>query len=146
MHIFVGHEGAISSIDIQHSGRYLVSGGRDDETVRVWDMVTRQLKGTVKFKGLVLSVSLSPDGRYVAAASINAPIIVFDILDGITVARTEPNLYEEYVWWGRSMADCRRLYSAHLDKTRVKLWDLYSSQCLRTFDGHNVSPISTRVV
>ena len=34
---FVGHTGAVRSVDISADGRYLVSGG-DDQTIRLWDL------------------------------------------------------------------------------------------------------------
>ncbi len=61
--------GGINHIDTTPDGRWLALAKRTEKQVQVWDAVKRELVHTFDASGLVHSVSLSPNGKMVAAAS-----------------------------------------------------------------------------
>ncbi|RIK78574.1 MAG: hypothetical protein DCC67_11425 [Planctomycetota bacterium] len=64
-----GHQGAVNEIAVFPDCKRLASVG-DDGTLRLWDTATGELLHTVALDDQPLySVAVSPDGRYVAAAS-----------------------------------------------------------------------------
>ncbi len=77
---FDGHQQEIYSLDFSRDGRLIVSGS-GDKTARIWDM----LDGTSKVLTIndpdslnndagVTSVAISPDGRWVAAGSLDTVV------------------------------------------------------------------------
>ena len=66
-----GHQDEINSLDYSKDGRFIVSGSKDG-TARIWDLDTNnhkvlEAKTTEGEDTAVLSVSVSHDGRLVAA-------------------------------------------------------------------------------
>lgn len=67
-----GHKASIKDIVFTPDGRYLVSAG-EDKLIRVWDLDTkrpvRTLRGQIGtgFEGKIYAMTLSPDGRWLAA-------------------------------------------------------------------------------
>src|SRR6218665_1032887 len=58
-----GHSGAVNSIAVSPDGDCLVSGGKD-ETIRIWDLKSGQLRKTISTSGSsVKRVSFRPDGK-----------------------------------------------------------------------------------
>ncbi len=87
-----GHEGSVETLVISPDGAFLVSGGAD-KTVRVWDLAAPgdpplpsgvgvprlQLQGHT---GLINSVAISPDGRWIASGSADRTIRLWQAEDG----------------------------------------------------------------
>ncbi|KAI5283467.1 general transcription repressor, partial [Ascosphaera atra] len=99
----------------------------------------------------VTTVAISPDGRLVAAGSLDKSVRVFDTQSGCLVERLEsPDGHKDSVYSVAFAPNGRDLVSGSLDKT-IKLWELTSSKglmagaapkggkCVRTFEGHKVS-------
>lgn len=86
------HNGSLWSLDVSTDGKYMVSGGAD-KTVKFWEfrVVQEEVPGTTRttprmklkhsktleLSDDVLSVKLSPDGKYVAASLLDNTIKVF---------------------------------------------------------------------
>jgi WD40 repeat protein len=81
----------------------------------------------------VTSVSFSPDGKYIASASLDHTVKVWDTAEG-----TELLSLKGHIHWVRSVAfspDGKRLASASDDDT-AKVWDADKGQELLSFTGH----------
>ncbi len=103
------HTAPISRIDVDRSGRWLVSAS-DDKTVRVWDLAAAGATGRSPLRGMqpvriirppigegnegkLFSVAISPDGNLVAAGGFTSPpggyksIYLFSRHDGRLLGR-----------------------------------------------------------
>lgn len=88
----------------------------------------------------VTSVAVSPDGRLVAAGSLDKMVRVWDIHSAKQLERLEG--HKDSVYSVAFMPDGKSLISGSLDKT-IKLWELGTqdrsrSPCKTTFTGHKV--------
>ncbi|KAF3927493.1 hypothetical protein AA313_de0200215 [Arthrobotrys entomopaga] len=66
-----GCGGRISDICFSHDARWLIASSMDS-TIRVWDLPTGHLIDGFKTKSVVNSISFSPDGNFLATASIDS--------------------------------------------------------------------------
>ncbi len=91
------HTAQIKRIDVDAAGRFLVTGS-EDKTVRVWDLASGRLLGTLRppigegKEGKIYAVAISPDGELVAAGGWTSPsapenIYLFDRLSGRLLRR-----------------------------------------------------------
>lgn len=88
----------------------------------------------------VTSVAISPDGRLVAAGSLDKVVRVWDVQTGKPLERLEG--HKDSVYSVAFMPDGKTLVSGSLDKT-LRLWVLGSSHTGKTaskqvFTGHKV--------
>lgn len=98
----------------------------------------------------VTTVAISPDGRYVAAGSLDRSVRVWDSSSGYLVQRLEgAEGHRDSVYSVAFSPTGRELVSGSLDKT-IKMWELTpqrgilpagspsGGKCLKTFEGHKV--------
>jgi general transcriptional corepressor TUP1 len=100
----------------------------------------------------VTTVAISPDGRYVAAGSLDKSVRVWDSSTGHLLERLDgPDGHKDSVYSVAFSPDGRNLVSGSLDKT-IKMWELHApkglpgpapkgGRCIKTFEGHKVSHI-----
>jgi WD40 repeat protein len=50
-----------------------------DGTIYLWDLATDRQRGKLSHPGPVQDLAFSPDGKALAAASLAAPIVVYDL-------------------------------------------------------------------
>ena len=72
------HSEAIRRIGTDAQCRLLVTGSHD-KTVRLWEVATGHCAWTEKTTGSVLSVSLSPDGKWAAAGTYDRKVLVWEL-------------------------------------------------------------------
>jgi general transcriptional corepressor TUP1 len=119
--------------------------------VRLWDIDVGQQILTLSIEDGVTTVAISPDGRYVAAGSLDRSVRVWDSTSGYLVERLEGvEGHKDSVYSVAFSPDGHQLVSGSLDKT-IKMWELTpqkgmlpgsgqkGGKCIRTFEGHKVS-------
>jgi WD40 repeat protein len=130
---FEGHTDVITSVCITRDGKYMLSGS-GDETVKLWDITTRKCILTLGHTNTVLCVNFCPDGKHVAAMSVNSggAIKIWDITDGTCV-----KTIEGFSEWNNSMCVSPDGKNAIVGYDfMIQLWDLETKKVLNTFEEH----------
>ena len=137
-----GHWDEVRSVSFSPDGRRIVSGSSDN-SVQVWDAnsgaqlftdpVFYKFNGLHGHKGLVESVSFSPDSQRIVSGSHDKTMRVWDAASGkeLRVLRG----HEDWVMSVSFSPDGKRIVSGSADKT-VRLWDADSGNELRVLRGH----------
>lgn len=116
----------------------------------MWDVYDGKQELILTIEDGVTTVAISPDGRYVAAGSLDRSVRVWDTTTGYLVERLEsPDGHRDSVYSVAFAPNGRDLVSGSLDKT-IKMWELTpprgimagsgpkGGKCVRTFEGHKV--------
>jgi WD40 repeat protein/tRNA A-37 threonylcarbamoyl transferase component Bud32 len=158
-----GHGGEIWGMAFNADGNWLASVSDDgkekvDETVKVWNLKTCQvilLKGhTDQLAGTAKppfsprrSVAFSPDGKWLALASADKTVKVWDLSDNAALRQSVPSFilsgHTAWVYDATFSPDGKRLASASRDNT-VKVWDLETRRVILTHLGHTQDVLSVR--
>ncbi|KAG8821289.1 general transcription repressor [Serendipita sp. 411] len=150
--LFEGHDQEIYSLDFSSTGHLIVSGS-GDRTARIWDMETGKSRilsiegnsnpndasgdtpmneGSAATDAGVTSVAISPDGRLVAAGSLDTVVRLWDVQTGNLLEKLKG--HRDSVYSVAFTPDGRGLVSGSLDKT-LKYWELNTSALKAFADG-----------
>lgn len=133
-HVFEGHKNEIYSLAFSPDGRLLFSGS-GDSSVRIWEMENNSCKTVLSIDDQLIgdngqpvdagvtSVALSPDGRILAAGSLDNHIRIWDASTGSRLDKLRG--HKDSVYSVVFAPDASWLVSGSLDKT-LKIWDLGS--------------------
>lgn len=118
-----GHASMVSWFKFSPNGQFLVSCGREDRKVIIWDMTTGKAKHEISaaHTSEQLSVDVSPDSKLVASASLDGTFKVWDAESG-QLLRTFSG-HANFVSAVAFSPDGKHLASCSWDKT-VKVWDI----------------------
>ena len=123
-------------------GRRVVSGGRDC-VLRIWDIISRKcIKEYPGHGGGILDLAVSNDGQYVATASSDKTIRIWNISENVMNKRFKPveclKVLEGHSEWVRSVSyniDGNEIVSASDDGT-IRIWDTETWEC-KIQKGHS---------
>ena len=76
-----GHGGPVTAVAIAPDGTWLASAG-DDESVRIWDPVTGELRFDLTGRGPVTAVAIAPDGTWLASGGGGGSVRIWDPVTG----------------------------------------------------------------
>jgi len=77
---FLGHSGAVFSLNFDYTGQYLVSAG-EDMTVRIWDVLQKSKVAVLKgHTGIINKVKISPNGKLIASAGYDCTVRIWDAI------------------------------------------------------------------
>ncbi|BGP55489.1 proteinral transcription repressor [Rhodotorula sphaerocarpa] len=162
LQVFQGHKSEIYSLTFSPDGRRLMSGS-GDKTARMWDLETGTCVFTLTIDDItiaengpvdagVTSVVFSPDGKFLAAGSLDTVVRIWDAETGQLLDKLKGHM--DSVYSVAFSPDGRYLVSGSLDKT-LKMFDIGSlrnalaaggrdapvgeggkTKCLTTLQGH----------
>jgi glucose repression regulatory protein TUP1 len=137
-----GHSQDIYSVDWMPSGKEVVSGS-GDRTIRIWDVEGARCRTILTFPDAsngtgsapanqqkdagITSVAVSPNGKYIAAGSLDRAIRLWEVETGKALETLEG--HRDSVYSVAFAPDGRHLISGSLDKT-IKVWQLDSADAL----------------
>lgn len=126
----VGHTSGIRTL--QFDDHKLMSGSMDS-TIKVWNWRTGECIRTLAAhtEGVI---ALHFDSQYLASGSMDHTIRVYDLRPG-TKGTFLLRGHKDWVNAVRIDSASRTLFSASDDCT-VRLWDLDTKKCIKSFDGH----------
>ncbi|BEI79920.1 hypothetical protein CcaverHIS002_0104490 [Cutaneotrichosporon cavernicola] len=130
-HLLQGHMQEIYSLDFSRDGRFLVSGS-GDKSARVWDIEKGACVFDLRIEDFIhnehgpidagiTSVALSPDGKLVAAGSLDTMVRVWNVQTGQQVERLKG--HKDSVYSVAFSPDGKSLVSGSLDRT-LRVWDV----------------------
>lgn len=128
---FKVHQGGVRALAFTVDGKYVASIDTEGE-LRCWNAVTGESAFAFKDRYDLLSLAVSPDGRWLAAGGITRTVRVWSLPDG-----REVKVLDGHGSAVQSLAfspDSSRLASGSQDKS-VRIWDLATSTCSRTLSG-----------
>jgi len=128
--LFIGPTGTLYSLAFSPDGKILAS--RDDNTVRLWDVLSGHELRTIFVAGggWDVPVIFSPDGSLVATRSLNR-ILLYEVASGREL-RTPSEFSAGAVYGLAFSPDGKMLASA--GDGGVKLWEVSSGRQVRTLD------------
>ncbi|KAL8279445.1 hypothetical protein RQP46_008257 [Phenoliferia psychrophenolica] len=163
--VFQGHKSEIYSLAFSPDGKRLVSGS-GDKTARIWDMDTGTCVYTLSIEqdvftdqnngpidAGVTSVVMSPDGKYLAAGSLDTVVRIWDAASGKLLDKLKG--HKDSVYSVAFSPDGHYLVSGSLDKT-LKMWDMSMVNrgadasdskvtCMTTLQGHKDYVLSVAI-
>ena len=130
--------GAVWSVTFLGNQRVVTVGGDD---ARVWDLLSGEISMTFGPQGVVSSVDVSPDGRFLVSANWERTAKVWDLETNKTVQTLghenagdlEP--HEGVIYAARFTSDGRQIVTAGRDGT-IRWWDSKTGRVLRVVDAH----------
>jgi WD40 repeat protein len=130
-HVLASNAGPILSLDISPDGRTLVSGHASDrDQIQLWDTETgERLPGINDYKSMVLSVTFSRNGKFIASGCEDGSVQVIDTESYAQVfaAQGHTDRITRVIFADNDT----RLLSRSQDKT-IKCWDLQDKKCVTT--------------
>jgi WD40 repeat protein/tRNA A-37 threonylcarbamoyl transferase component Bud32 len=129
------HPGFVRCLSFGPDGRWLVTGSDGDDRVRIWDVMTARVRKEIRMPGGAFrSLTLSPDGRRVAATAYDGQseklhLQVHDLASGERSFSAE----------GQALAyspDGRWLAARAADSQTVLLLDARTHETIARFGGH----------
>ncbi len=158
---FEGHTDSVLDVAITPDGMYAVSAS-EDSTLRLWDLQSGEcLRIFEGHRWYVNGLSISPDGKFVISASFDQKMRLWDLQRGECVRLFQKDtdfvigtafnpdgsyaLPPDIHFFAVAITpDGRQAVSASTDGV-LRLWDLQSGECLRTFEGHESAVIDVAV-
>ncbi|MBL8062461.1 MAG: WD40 repeat domain-containing protein [Anaerolineales bacterium] len=128
-------DGWVRSIATSHDGS-LIAAASDDNTIRIWQTGSDELKLVLNDLTGVRVVALSPDGTLIAGALSDNTVRVWKVSNGELLYTL--NSHKD---WPRCLAfspDGQLLASCGFDRT-IRLWSISNGNLMRVLEGHKSS-------
>ena len=89
--VYIGHENTVRTIDVEIEGQYLISGS-DDQTFRIWEVLTGRCINLIKFESSVKHVQWCSDrNKCLCLVVTNNMVYIINPLVGSKMVYTDTN-------------------------------------------------------
>lgn len=137
LHMLKGHSGTVLSVAFHPAGDMLASGAEDGR-INLWDVKSGQWRKTLHLHTKrAASIAFNPKGTMLACGTLDGIVEIWE------VAADKKNHYrlktlQGHVSWVSEVAfsPCGLLASTSYSGD-IKLWNVESGKCLRTFQGYS---------
>lgn len=106
--------------------------GSVDKSVKFWDWKSRTCHHSMKFRGTIRALAISPDGTRVAIAGVTAIFGYTRNGHGVAGKAVHFRGHKKCIECIEFSPDGSRLASVSVDGT-LRIWDTFTGDCLRTF-------------
>ncbi|MGD1717665.1 GUN4 domain-containing protein [Dapis sp. BLCC M172] len=129
-----GHNDWVRSVAISLDGQTIVSGSYD-KTIKVWDLATGSLKGTISDNSdRVFSVAINPNEKTIISGSADGTIKIWDLVTG--TLKTTLNGHSNSVYSVAFNPENQNIISGSADGT-IRVWDLATGTSKITITAHS---------
>ena len=146
------HSGRLNAVGMSQDGRYVLFGTSNNALI-LWDVESclriRAFEGHSEedvdedeVSDSILSVCLSPDGRFALSGSGDGILKLWDVSSGRCLRTLEEHFngwHPTYICLSAGGDIAFSVDTSDYDNVILKLWDVPSGCCLRNFSGHGGS-------
>ncbi|TAE60437.1 MAG: serine/threonine protein kinase [Nostocales cyanobacterium] len=123
----------VNSVAISSDGNTLV--GSDDKTIKIWNLVTGELKSTLTgHSDWVLSLAITPDGKTLVSGDYDETIKIWDLAKG--ELKSTLTGYSNLVDSVAISPDGKTVVGGSYDET-IRIWNLVTGRLKFTLTGHS---------
>ena len=120
----VGHAESLYACAISPDGKWIASGGYDQQ-IKLWDAATGQeLRTFVGHNGAIYGLAFSPSGKLLASASADRTVKLWDVASGARLDTFGQPLKEQYAV--SFSPDGKRVAGGGVDN-RIRVWQISDS-------------------
>lgn len=127
-----GHKDWVQSVAFSRDGKWLASASVD-RTIRISDVATGALLGTLRSDDTINSIAYSGDGKWLASAGNDGSVRLWDAYSG--ALRTTLKGQGGSLFVLGFSPDGKQLAGAGRDRT-VFVWEMESNKRIATLEGH----------
>jgi len=146
-----GHKGLVGAVAYSPDGHWILSAGREDKTLKLWDASTGALIRTLTgHETMVASITFSPDGTRIASGGFDGDgkVRVWDTATGAQVLTLPGHKWTikcvAFTPDGRRIVTGASLHEHRIDAT-LKVWDSATGDLLAELEGHEDDVISLAI-
>ncbi len=134
--IVTSHAGDIFALAFSHDSLLIATAANFDPngqqfTIKLWDVATgEELCALQGHQDAIHALAFSPNGRWLASASMDTTVVIWDIQTGqiVQTLHTSAQLFDA------TFSPDSSLVAAALNNNTVELWSVASGQLVKTLD------------
>lgn len=138
----VGHKEEVTCVEFFSNGRFILSAGGGDGTLRRWDAGTGQLLWTSDDAGWVGSVAVSADGRFAASDGFVVAVRVWELAEQREIQRVS---HKNVIVHCVAISPDGNLCVAGFQDRVVRAWNVKTGKCVRSVAEHKARVTSVAV-